>query len=246
MLRFNVLIAMVLVFAGAVFCPGPLRAQDASPGFSGDVFAGYSMRSGNTDASSASIDAICRRNFMNSVLSAKAKVYYSESNKKMDGQKWSGLAKYDHDFGADRRWFANLQTGVDHDRFLDIDYRLMPAAGLGRHLIRRDEGSWDADISFGREYTHYRSGVGSDDTAVLIGHTFGRFRVFERSCFSEDFTAISRFENGVRIVSEAVFTNPLRDSLDLEVKYIVEYDSEPAAGKTTTDKRFVAGIKYKF
>jgi putative salt-induced outer membrane protein YdiY len=164
----------------------------------------------------------------------------------MDGQKWSGQVKYDHDFGADRLWFANLQAGVDHDRFLDIDYRLMPAAGLGRHLVRCDEGVWDADISFGREYTHYRNGTASDDTAVFIGHTFIRFKIFERACFSEDFTAISRFENGVRIISEAVFSNPLRDRIDFEVKYIVEYDSDPAEGKTTTDKRFIAGIKYKF
>jgi hypothetical protein len=177
---------MVLVFAGAVFCPGPLRAQDASPGFSGDVFAGYSMRSGNTDASSASIDAICRRNFMNSVLSAKAKVYYSESNKKMDGQKWSGLAKYDHDFGADRRWFANLQTGVDHDRFLDIDYRLMPAAGLGRHLNPSRRRFLERGIFLSAaNIPIYRAGVGSDDNRCAHRHTFGRFRVFERSCFSE-------------------------------------------------------------
>jgi putative salt-induced outer membrane protein YdiY len=51
--------------------------------------------------------------------------------------------------------------------------------------------------------------------------------------------------SGLLLRSETAFVNPLQANLDLEIKYILDYNSEPA-GKKKTDTQIIAGLKYKF
>jgi len=51
---------------------------------------------------------------------------------------------------------------------------------------------------------------------------------------------------GVVLKSETAFNNPVTEDLDLQVKYIVDYDSEPAEGKKKTDTQLITGLNYKF
>ncbi|MFH1776071.1 MAG: DUF481 domain-containing protein [Candidatus Omnitrophota bacterium] len=53
------------------------------------------------------------------------------------------------------------------------------------------------------------------------------------------------YNSGMIFRSETAFTNSLQAYLDLEIKYILDYNSEPAE-KKKTDTQIVAGIKYKF
>ena len=237
-----------MIAAAVAWCGSACRAE-MEDRWSGDVFAGYSATSGNTDKSAGSLDASASKKFWEGVFAAKARVFYSQSNKQMDEQKWDGLGRYSYDFGPKKVWYAISQVLAEHDRFADIDYRFTPSVGCGKHLIRREETLWDADASLGYEFTRYRVNTANDDeTVVLLLHTFYKTRVLERSFISEDFTVIPGLEkkSGVRIRSTTTFSNPLRYNLDFEIKYIVDYDSEPAVDKTSTDKQLVAGIKYKF
>ncbi|MBN1913210.1 MAG: DUF481 domain-containing protein [Candidatus Omnitrophica bacterium] len=72
-------------------------------------------------------------------------------------------------------------------------------------------------------------------------------RIFEKAFLSEDLTVYPGLKSdaGVILRSETAFINALRDNLDLEIKYILDYNSEPA-GKKKTDTQIIAGIKYKF
>lgn len=224
-------------------------AQGAMEGWSGDVFAGYSMASGNTDKSSANLTAQAAKKFEKSVFLLKGNMFYSETNKKMDTQKWDLLAKYTLDFGEADKWFSFYQVLFDHDYFADVNYRVTPAAGIGYHIARSEDWTWDVDAGLGYRITRYRVNKSQDDEVLTaIAHTFMKKKVFTKAFLSEDFTAYPGLKSGSAVVcrSESAFTNPLNEKLDLELKYIVDYNSEPADDKSTTDKQFIAGIKYKF
>jgi len=245
-MRTSITMAIMSIFVAASACA--CRAE-ITERWSGDVFAGYSETSGNTDKSAGSLDASASKKFWEGVLTVKARVFYSQSKKEMDEQKWDGLSKYAYDFGPEKRWFAMFQVLAEHDRFADIDYRVTPSIGVGNHLVRTEDRTWDADASLGYAITRYRVNTADDDeTLVLLLHTFYKTRIFERAFISEDFTVIPGLESnsGVRIRSTTTLSNPLRYNLDFEIKYILDYDSEPAVDKTSTDKQLVAGIKYKF
>lgn len=124
-------------------------AQGILEGWTGDVFAGYNKTNGNTHKSSANLSAGADKKFDHSELMFKGNTFYSESNRKMDGQKWDLLGKYLYNFGQENRWYNFYQALVDHDYFSDINYRVTPAAGLGYHIANTEDWIWDADAGLG-------------------------------------------------------------------------------------------------
>ena len=75
-----------------------------------------------------------------------------------------------------------------------------------------------------------------------------RMKDSKEAFLSEDLTAYPglKSDSGVILRSETAFTNPLQENLDLEVKYIMDYNSEPAAGADKIDTQIIIGVKYKF
>ena len=242
---------VVIAFSAAaslcILCQDAL-AEGFLEGWSGDISVGYSKTNGNTNKSTASASAQAVKKFKHSQYTIKGNMYYSESDNKMDSQKWDVLNRFSQDFGKDYRWYSFYQVLVDHDYFADIDYRVTPSAGVGYHIATGEDWIWDADAGVGYRITRYRSDSSKDDEApTAVAHTFMKKKIFEKSFLSEDLTVYPGFksDDGVVLRSETAFTNPLRDNLDFEIKYIVDYNSEPA-GKKKTDTQIIAGIKYKF
>lgn len=239
-------------FIGFILCGlivNSANANELLQGWAGDVFVGYNNSNGNTKKASANASAQAVKKIDNKTFTLKGSLSYSETNTNMDTQKWDALAKYAFDFGKDDRWFNFYQVYVDHDYFSDIDYRVTPSSGLGYHIARSEDWSWDVDGGLGYRITRHRVNTSNDDEALTaVAHTFMKKRLLEKAFLSEDLTAYPGLKSdaGVVLRSETAFTNPLSAQLDLELKYIVDYNSEPAAGKKKTDTQFIAGLKYKF
>jgi putative salt-induced outer membrane protein YdiY len=240
----------VLLFSFAVFMSGATlsQAQEADPKWTGSVFAGLNMQSGNTKKTSGNLSAAAARKMEAAELSLKGNISYSESNRMMDGQKWDALARYALDFGEDNKWYNFYQMYVDHDYFADVDYRITPSAGLGYHIARSDDWTWDADAGLGYRITKHRTSDTVDDDPTALLHTFMKKSVFEKAFLSEDLTAYPGLSSdaGVLVHSETAFTNPLNDKFDLQLKYVVDHNTEPGVGKKKTDTQFIAGLNYKF
>lgn len=245
-------ISFTLVFAtllSAAFAEDMGATEGLLSGWSGDVSVGYTMTGGNTKKASGSFGASALKKFDSSQFLLKGNLFYSESDKRMDGQKWDALAKFSHDFGQDENWFSFTQVYVDHDYFSDIDYRITPSSGLGYHIAKSEEWMWDVDAGLGYRITRHRVNEAADDEALTaIMHTFAKKQIFEKAFISEDLTVYPglKSDSGVLLRSESAFVNSLTETMDLELKYVIDYNSEPAAGKKKTDTQFTAGLKYKF
>ncbi len=212
-----------------------------------DISLGYNKSTGNTENSELNIAGAIEYKMEHSAFSSSGDIYYSETNDQMDSQKWSSLTRYAFDFGEEYTWFNSYQFEVTHDRFSDIDYRLLPSVGIGYWFSREEDWTWSADVSAGYEMTKYRSDRDNDNSPVILGHTFMKKRILENAFLSEDFTVIPTLDNtGTRIKSETEFTNPLADGLDLSIKYVLDHDTEPSPGKKKTDTRIMTSIKYSF
>lgn len=237
----------VFCFTALSFFPPAVYAQSVPAKWTGNIFFGFNQTGGNTQKGSGSLEAQAARKMESSELSLKGHIFYSESNKKMDGQKWDALSKYSFDFGREKSWYNFYQLFVDHDYFADIDYRLTPSTGLGYHILRRPEWTWDADGGLGYRVTKFRSD-GTDESLTAVAHTYMKKTVFQRAALSEDITVYPSFKRdaGVSLRSETAFTNPLTEKFDLQLKYIIDHNTEPGAGKKKTDTQFIAGLNYKF
>lgn len=225
-------------------------AQEAEKSWKTAVSLGYNQQTGNTNKAQFNLGALYTRAWENEEFNAHLNMLYSQSDKKMDSQKWDSGLRYLWKFGQENRWFNSYQITVDHDRFADIDYRITPAAGIGYWIVQEtDEKDWKwmVEGSLGYEITNYRSAKPDDEEAVFIGHTYIDKEIFDNSLISEDFYVIPSLEGGgTRFKSVTAFVNPLAENLDLEVKYTIDHDTDPAAGIKKTDTLFTVGIKYTF
>lgn len=212
-----------------------------------EIGVGFDQSKGNTDKAQFNLSTGVTKGWKHSDFSDKFDLFYSSSNKKMDGQKWINTARYSLNFGKEDRWFNPYQLILDHDRFADIDIRYQPSVGIGYWLSKNDDFKWSVEGSLGYQVTEYRSNTETKRGSTLPLRTFLDKRIFEKSHLTEDFTFTPSLEgNGNLIHSETGFINPLAQGLDLTLRYILDYDSEPGDGKKKTDTRFVAGMKYSF
>lgn len=212
-----------------------------------DIGVGFDQSKGNTDLAQFNFAAGVAKGWAHSDFSDKFDLFYSSSNRKMDGQKWVNATRYALNFGKADRWFNPYQFMLDHDRFADIDIRYQPSVGLGYWFSTNDDFKWSVEGSLGYQVTEYRSDTETKRGMTLPLRTFLSKRVFEKSHLTEDLTFTpSLARNGNLIHSETGFINPLAKGLDLTMRYIIDYDSEPGEGKKKTDTRLVAGLKYRF
>lgn len=239
----------VLVFVFLSAMPLAARAEGVLKGWQGSVFAGYNQSNGNTEKSAANLQLEANKKSGEYAYLFKGSMSYSETNDSMDGQKWDALGRVSRDFGKDNKWYNFYQMLVDHDYFSDIDYRLTPSTGLGYHMADSDDWKWDADAGLGYRIERHRINRDTNDEYLTaIVHTFMKKRVFDKAFISEDLTVYPALKSGAAttVRSETVFSNPLSQAMDMELKYILDYNTEPAAGKKKTDTQIVAGLKYKF
>lgn len=212
-----------------------------------EISIGYNQSTGNTEKAELMLSGEIKKVMAEAEFLGKAEIYYSSSDKKMDSQKWSSLVRYFYNFGDEKMWFNSYQVLVDHDRFADVDYRILPSVGLGYWFSKEDDWKAMLEGSFGFEVTNYRSSQPDDEEAVFIGHTYLEKKILDNARITEDASIIPSLEgNGARFKSETAFTNPLSEALDLSIKFIVDYDTDPPPDIKKTDTRLITGLKYSF
>ena len=213
-----------------------------------EISLGYNQANGNSDNAQLNLNGAIKYLMAEAEFASSLDIYYAETKSKMDTQKWTSLTRYYYNFGEEKVWFNSYQLEVLHDFFADVDYRVTPAVGLG-HWFSKEE-DWTAMLEglLGYEITEYRTdGKKKDEGAVFIAHTFLKKKVMENAFVSEDLSLIPSLDDGsFRIKSETAFINPISASVDLTVKFIVDYDSEPSEDKKKTDTLFVTALKYSF
>ncbi len=213
-----------------------------------EISLGYNQANGNTDSAQLNLNGAIKYLMTEAEFSSALDIYYGETNNTMDTQKWLSLTRYYYNFGENKVWFNSYQVEVTHDFFADVDYRVTPAVGLG-HWFSKEE-DWTAMLEglLGYEITEYRTpGKEKDEGAVFIAHSFLKKRVLEKAFLSEDVSLIPSLESsGFRVKSETAFINPISASVDLTVKFVVDFNSEPSEDKKKTDTLFVTALKYSF
>ena len=209
---------------------------------------GYSQSTGNTRKSNASVGFTANKKTDKDETNIKANSFYSSANKKMDSQKWYGMGRYALNIWDSLQWFNFYKLEIDHDRFANINYRVLPSVGLGYWFS--DTTNWKAmtEAGLGSEYVNYRDDTKNTNEAVVISRSFFDKRLFKESHLSEDFTIYPSLKNSgeYRLHSEAAFTNPVSKQFSLKISLIDDYNSNPAKDKKKNDTQIISSLNYSF
>ncbi|MFH1442099.1 MAG: DUF481 domain-containing protein [Candidatus Omnitrophota bacterium] len=213
-----------------------------------DIDIGYDKTSGNTKNSHFSTRLFINRKTSRNEFTSKADVYYSSADNKMDSQKWYGLNRYAFSFSKNKKWYNFYKFEADHDRFADIDYRLIPAAGLGFWFA--DNPGWKAllECGIGYEYTAFRQEAKSQGEMILIPRGFAEKNIFENLKISQEiifYPAVDDFEE-YRFHSESALVSAINKKLALSLSFIDDFNSRPKGGVKKNDSRFITSLVYSF
>lgn len=215
----------------------------------GSISAGYNVTRGNTENDQLSAGFFLRRNRMHiDEITLKGDAFYSAPNKKTDAQKLHGLARYAFSFGESKKWYNFYKIEADHDRFANIDYRLIPGVGVGYWFLDLPEAKMMAEIAIGLEHTDYRDETDNSNEAILIPRAFLERRLFVNSKLTQDVTLYPSLKDlgEFRLHSETTFTNPITDKLSLNFSLINDYDSDPPDDTKSHDLRLISSLAYGF
>ena len=171
-----------------------------------------------------------------------------KSAKKMNAQKWNGSGRYAFNLGSQNKWYNFYKLTADHDRFANIDYRLLPTTGLGYWFHDTDSMKLMAEAALGYEYTDFRDATDESEEMLFVSRGFMEKVLLGDSKIRQDvffYPAVDDFSD-YRLHSETVFTNPLSDRLSLSVSFIDDYDSEPSGDIKKNDIRLTTSLTYSF
>ncbi|MFC1708937.1 YdiY family protein [Candidatus Omnitrophota bacterium] len=212
-----------------------------------DVAVSYSRTSGNTEKAQSSLSGNFVRKTDDNEFIIKGESHYSSTDKKMDSQKWNAMTRYASSFW-EKKWYHFYKLEVDHDRFANINYRLIPSTGLGYWFSDTDEWKAMTEGALGLEHTDFRDSTKDSDEAVFIGRGYLEKKIFRDSRFIEDaYIYPSLSETGdYRLHSETSLVNPISDSLSLKLSLTLDYDSNPPTDTKKTDTRFTTSLQYSF
>lgn len=212
-----------------------------------EISIGYNKTDGNTKESQFSMNLYANRKTDIDEFTIKGNVYYSSSNDKMDSQKWYTMTRYARSFW-DKEWYNFYKFEADHDRFANINYRLVPSAGVGYWFS--DTDGWKAmlECGMGFEYVKFRDDSKDSLEPIIIPRAFFEKKLFEHTLISQEFILYPSLKDSgeYRMHSESALTNPINDKLSLKFSLIDDYNSSPAPDVKKNDWRLISSLVYSF
>lgn len=212
-----------------------------------EISLGYNKSSGNTESSQLTLAAFINRKTKHDEFTIKGNIYYSSSNEIMDAQRWFAMVRNDFNFW-ENKWYNFYKLDADHDRFANVDYRLIPSTGIGYRFS--DTLKWKAMIEggLGFEHTSYRDATKNSGEATLVGRGFLEKKFFDNLSITQDITLYPSLEDRgqFRLHSETSFISPMNEKLSLRFSFVDDYDSDPAGNIKKNDLRLISSLVYSF
>ncbi|HNX91560.1 MAG TPA: DUF481 domain-containing protein [Candidatus Omnitrophota bacterium] len=214
-----------------------------------EISTGFSMARGNTTKDELSINFIWERiREKIDQVTFNGNSLYSSTNKKADTSKWSTKGRYLRNFTKSRKWYVFAEEETSQDKFAEIEYRLVPAAGFGYLFYDSKESMFLAECATGWEHTAYRDETKTWDAPILIPRACIEQDVLLNSRVSQDicvYPSLSEFNN-YRVLSETAFTNRVTPNFSLRLSLIDEYNSKPAEEAKKNDLRLISSAVCSF
>ncbi len=239
----------------------PLQLETAGR-WEGDFGTGLTLSSGNTDGQAFNLTLDTTYTRPEDKLSLFGNYLESRARTEEDGlvttsitaRRWRAGTRYDRNITEHEFGFVGLE--FSHDRARDLDLRSVVSTGLGRHIYKDAELTWDiyAGLSWREDY--YR-GEGVEVNGVLRKYYTTTETLFGQES-THEFSGSTRLTQklviypgllkgqGARATFDAGLLVDINETLSLSVKLQGRYDSLARAPAEKYDLYLITGLSVKF
>jgi putative salt-induced outer membrane protein YdiY len=240
---------------------GSYAAEEKSDSkWTADVAAGMVLERGNTDSNSvngnfnAAHEGDLWRNTMKLEASNKEERtdvagYPGLSKYVRTDERYYGLYQLDRKFNShSANYLFNVGT-YEKDAFSGFQYQGTYAVGLGRRWIDAEKHTLDAELGPGyrwqcleKEDNYFQCNNDENETIVRVAAKY-QWVISESADFRQEVSSdIGREAASTR--AESIFNSKINSHFSLRLRYLVEHETEVAAGSKESDHEFTIGLVY--
>ncbi len=215
--------------------------------------AGASVANGNTDARSASLGADVIKLTTTDKWSLTGTGQYAKSDGATTANRLGGTTLYTRDITPE--WFGFGELDLLHDLPSDLALRTTLGTGLGYHVVKKPDQTWDLSAGLAGTFDRYRHAQLVDDElrdrynhAELLLAEESNNKLSDSTTFKQKLTVYPslRDTSGVRTVFDAGLSVAMTKQLALTATLSHRYDSQPGEGLKKNDTLFVTGVSLRF
>ncbi|MFA5203522.1 MAG: DUF481 domain-containing protein [Lentisphaeria bacterium] len=162
---------------------------------------------------------------------------------------WNAEAKYDYFFA--KKWYAYGDLRYEHDRIAKLDWRYSPNAGVGYQWFEQPDLNFSTEGGLGWVFEKYKD---SDQDDLDPDHPNLRLAYHFDKAFNQ---YVSLFHNLEYLPSlselgdytmrlDAGVKARLTAKFFVELKYQMNYNSNPPSGTVTTENWYVTSVGWDF
>ena len=219
--------------------------------WSGVVDAGFSMSRGNSDTTTFSLSAQAARATQTDRLSVYATSLLAKNRDKTTGETVTtakavrGGIRYD--FNLTERVFAFALADFDHDKFQELDLRLVLGGGLGLHAKKTERTRLDLFTGGALNQEYFSTGPSRKSGEALVGeeltHKLSKSTsLTQRLVFYPNLSEFGEY----RTTIDASAVTRLSRLLSWQITLSDRYLSNPISGIKKNDVLFNTGIRLTF
>ena len=214
---------------------------------------GASLSSGNSKSSSLSMTGDAVRATAQDKLSLYGNALRTSSDGNTTGEQVRLGGRYDYNLGSTMFGFGGVD--LERNKFSNLKLRSQLTGGLGYHAIKTAETSWDlfGGLAYTSDKYFTRTLI---DGSTRDSYGYASLFVAEESThkLSETTSAKQRFAlypnvsntGEFRATWDAGLAVAMSKTMNLNVGLGVTHNSEPGAGRKSTDTLFTTGVSVKF
>jgi putative salt-induced outer membrane protein YdiY len=216
-------------------------------GWAGGGSFGFALARGNSETTNLALAFDAKRKTAKDTWVVDAASIYSTDAKlnATTANSFQGLIRYDHNLT--KRWFAYGAFAGGYDALQDLNYRIMPGAGLGYHAIATDRTTLDLLGGLGYTRESYTTGLTNNLFTATLGDEFA-YKLFKSTTVIQNLYYLPAL-NDTRIYhinGNFGLATKLNGWLTSNLNFNDRYNSAPVLHNKKNDVLFTAGVGFTF
>lgn len=222
------------------------------PKWSGDISAGFTVTSGNTETENISASANLRKRTEKDRTQLSADYAKGRQKDPDTGEKetteewWRTKAKYD--YFLTKKLYGYLDGRYESDAIAELDRRVIVGTGGGYQWIESEKMNFSFEIGIASLYEKFENQTDSNsEITAQVGYNFD-YRLNNKLRFLHDLTYYPSIEDfsDYFLTSTSEIRAHLTEMMFANFKVIFGHDSTPAVGAKKTDTKYILGVGYSF
>lgn len=214
--------------------------------YTGDVLAGASYLTGNTETTSLNLSGKFVASTKRHRGTLRGAWNYAEAEKIVTARKLGGSAKYD--FFVTERLYAYLNGLLEYDSFQDLDLRATIGPGLGYQFLDNERLKLAGELGYSYVSEDFKIAADNEYSSARWSFDFNWDIVKKKISFfhfDEGYLSVEDTDN-FYFRSEQGFRFNVWKNFGTTFQANIDYNNAPSPDKDKTDTALIFGLTYNY